>query len=86
VLLVRRRVAEGSLSWQFLAGKVERGETAAEAAVREAREEAAVMSAANHVLGERVHPVTGRRVVYVAGDLISGTPGVAGEKEIAEVA
>jgi hypothetical protein len=47
VLLVRRRVAEGSLSWQFPAGKIEPGETAQEAAVREAREEAAVVSVAS---------------------------------------
>jgi 8-oxo-dGTP diphosphatase len=44
------------------------------------------MSAASHVLGDRVHPVTGRRVIYVACDLISGTPRVADEDEIAEVA
>lgn len=39
VLLVRRRVAEGQLSWQFPAGKVERGETGEAAAVRETKEE-----------------------------------------------
>ena len=49
VLLVRRRVAEGSLSWQLPAGKVEPGETVQEAAVREARDEAGVMSGASHV-------------------------------------
>jgi 8-oxo-dGTP diphosphatase len=86
VLLVRRRVAEDSLSWQFPAGKVEPGESAREAAVREAREEAGVMSASGQVLGDRMHPVTGRRVIYVACDLISGTARVANEDEIAEVA
>jgi 8-oxo-dGTP diphosphatase len=86
VLLVRRRVAEGSLSWQFPAGKVEPGETAQEAAVREAAEEAGVVSAASHVLGERVHPVTGRRVTYVACDLVSGTARAAAKDEIAKVA
>jgi 8-oxo-dGTP diphosphatase len=44
------------------------------------------MSAASHVLGERVHPVTGRRMVYVACDLVGGTARVAAEDEIAEVA
>ena len=35
VLLVRRRVKEGELSWQFPAGQVEPGETGEQAAVRE---------------------------------------------------
>ena len=39
VLMVRRRVAEGELSWQFPAGEVEPGETGEQAAVREAAEE-----------------------------------------------
>ncbi|GAA3730547.1 hypothetical protein GCM10022225_10460 [Plantactinospora mayteni] len=39
VLLVRRRVNEGQLSWQFPAGEVEPEEPAEEAAVREAGEE-----------------------------------------------
>jgi 8-oxo-dGTP diphosphatase len=44
------------------------------------------MSAASHVLGERVHPITGHRVIYVACDLVSGTTRVAAENEPAEVA
>ncbi len=37
-------------------------------------------------LGERVHPNTGRTMVYVACDLVSGTARVADEEELAEVA
>ncbi|WP_010284591.1 NUDIX hydrolase, partial [Streptomyces sp. SA3_actF] len=37
VLMVRRRVSEGQLSWQFPAGEIESGETGEEAAVRETR-------------------------------------------------
>jgi 8-oxo-dGTP pyrophosphatase MutT (NUDIX family) len=37
--LFRRAVAEGALVWQFPAGKVEPGESAEDAAVREAGEE-----------------------------------------------
>jgi 8-oxo-dGTP diphosphatase len=44
------------------------------------------MCAASHVLGDRVHPATGRRMIYVACDPISGTARVADEDEIAEVA
>ena len=39
VLLVKRRVKEGSLSWQFPAGAIETGESATQAATREAKEE-----------------------------------------------
>ncbi|MBQ1165666.1 NUDIX hydrolase, partial [Streptomyces sp. A73] len=35
VLMVRRRVKEGELMWQFPAGGIEDGETAEQAAVRE---------------------------------------------------
>ncbi|MEV6581286.1 NUDIX hydrolase [Streptomyces sp. NPDC051582] len=83
VLLVRRRVAEGQLSWQFPAGKVEPGESFEEAAVRETREEAGVDVVAVAPLGERVHPITGRQVSYTACELAGGTADV---DEIAEVA
>jgi 8-oxo-dGTP diphosphatase len=86
VLLVRRRVAEGSLSWQFPAGKIGPGESAEDAAVRETLEEVGLIVAAHEVLGTRVHPVTGRGLVYVACDLVSGTARVASPREIAEVA
>lgn len=86
VLLVRRRVAEGSLSWQFPAGEVEGGEDPVDAAVRETQEEAGLVVAAHEVLGERVHPATGRRMIYVACDVVTGEATVADEEEIADVA
>jgi mutator protein MutT len=86
VLLVRRRVAEGRLSWQFPAGQVEAGETAEEAAVREAREETSIEVRATRLLGGRVHPDTGRTMYYVACAVVSGTAEVADAEELAEVA
>lgn len=86
VLLVRRRVAEGRLSWQFPAGKVEPGESGAAAAVREAREETAVTVRATKELGSRLHPSTGRTMHYIACEFISGTAEVADAEELAEVA
>ncbi|MER6782350.1 MULTISPECIES: NUDIX hydrolase [Streptomyces] len=86
VLLVRRRVEEGQLSWQFPAGKVEPGESCEEAAVRETKEEAGLDVVAVVRLGERVHPITGRQVSYTACEVVGGTEHVADADEVAEVA
>ncbi|MFD3538637.1 NUDIX hydrolase [Streptomyces sp. NPDC058662] len=86
VLLVKRLVAEGQLSWQFPAGKVEPGETFEEAAVRETKEEAGLDVVALSRLGERVHPITGRPVSYTACEVVSGTAHAADLDEIAEIA
>jgi 8-oxo-dGTP diphosphatase len=59
VLLVRRRVPESGLEWTFPSGKVEPGETAEAAAVREALEETGLTVVAGRLLGERVHPIPG---------------------------
>ncbi|MFJ9041221.1 NUDIX hydrolase [Streptomyces sp. NPDC102406] len=86
VLLVRRRVPEGELIWQFPAGKVEPGESPLGSAAREAREEAGVIVEPLSVIGERVHPVTSRRVVYVACLWLSGEARAASPREVAEAA
>jgi 8-oxo-dGTP diphosphatase len=86
VLMVRRRVKEGELSWQFPAGQVEPGESADDAAVRETREETGLTVRATQRLGERVHPATGRTMVYVACEVMGGTAYVADGDELAEVA
>jgi 8-oxo-dGTP diphosphatase len=86
VLLVRRRVKEGALSWQFPAGEVEPGESNENAAARETLEETDLTVRPAKFLGERVHPNTGRTMVYVACDFVSGTARVADEDELAEVA
>jgi 8-oxo-dGTP diphosphatase len=86
VLLIRRASPEGALVWSFPSGKVEPGETAGQAAAREAGEEAGVAVAPMVVLGQRVHPATGRRVVYVACRLLDGEAHAASPREVAEVA
>jgi mutator protein MutT len=86
VLMVRRRVAEGPLSWQFPAGKIEPGESPGEAAVRETREETALTVRVTAHLGERLHPHTGRTMLYFACHVIGGRACVADAEELAEVA
>lgn len=86
VLLARRAVTEGALSWQFPAGVVEPGESGEQAAVRETLEEVGVEVAAVKTLGERVHPATGRRMIYVACEVLAGEAHVADADELAEVA
>lgn len=86
LLLVQRRVSEGSLSWQFPAGAVEPGETFEQAAVRETAEEAGLTVQAVKVLGERVHPNTGRLMGYVACDVVSGEARVTDADELADIA
>jgi 8-oxo-dGTP diphosphatase len=85
VLMVRRRISEGKLSWQFPAGEVEADETSEDAAVRETLEEVGLTVGAVKTLGERVHPQTGRTMVYVACQLIDGTAHVADADELDQV-
>ncbi|WP_037606535.1 NUDIX hydrolase [Streptacidiphilus rugosus] len=86
VLLVRRRVTEGELSWQFPGGGIEDDESPAEAAARETYEETGLDVDGILLLGARVHPVTGRHVSYVVCALISGDAYAADDEELSEVA
>jgi 8-oxo-dGTP diphosphatase len=82
VLMVRRRVSEGTLSWQFPAGQSEADETAEATAVRETREEVGLAVVPEKVLGERVHPNTGRHMAYVACRVTNGTAAVVDDDEL----
>jgi 8-oxo-dGTP diphosphatase len=85
VLLIRRAAPEGDLLWSFPAGKVEQGETPEQAAVRETREETGLDVAAAETLGGRVHPATGRRMIYVVCEVVAGTAYPATPHEVAAV-
>jgi 8-oxo-dGTP diphosphatase len=77
------------------AGKIETGEGPEEAAVRETWEETGFRIRATSVIGNRVHPQTGRRIVYVAATLAAETtaqirealkdPGIRDDRELTEV-
>lgn len=86
VLMVRRRISEGELMWQFPAGAIEAGESAEEAAVRETEEETGLTVEAVKLLGERIHPKTQRLMSYTAATVVSGEAHVADDDELDAVA
>ena len=73
------------MSWQFPGGEVESGETVEAAASREMHEEVGLKVAPTEVIGERVHPTTGRHMVYLACRVVSGAPYLADAEELAEL-
>lgn len=86
VLLVRRRVAEDSLSWQFPTGEQDERETAEQTATRETAEEVGLAVRPLSVIGARQHPVTGRRMIYVACESVGGEASIVDSDELAELA
>lgn len=85
VLAGRRHDSEPP--WTFIAGEIEPGESPADAAVREVLEETGlVIRAAARPLGRRVHPTTGRTMIYVECYPTGGTAVHVGDPaELAEV-
>lgn len=67
-------------------GKVEPGETPKQAAVQEVREEVGLDVAVEQRLGERVHPASGRYIIYFACRLLSShEPSLVDHEENVEV-
>lgn len=81
VLVIKRRIPDGSLVWQFPGGKIETGEFPEQSAVREVREETGLSVRAVMPLGDRIHPLTGRHIYYVACEV----RGVVGRTDPREV-
>ncbi|MYS72367.1 NUDIX domain-containing protein [Streptomyces sp. SID5926] len=86
LLMIRRRQREGDLLWALPGGAIEEGEAPEEAAVRETVEETALVVTAAKLLGERVHPKTGRLMSYTACTPVEGDARVADEDELDAVA
>lgn len=84
VLVGRRN--DGKPPWTFIAGEIEPGESPADAAIREVKEEAGLVVGYSKILGRRVHPKTGRTMIYLACTPTEGTKVFVGDpEELAEV-
>lgn len=86
-VLVNRR-KDGRPPWGFVAGEVHKdpAERPEDAAVREVKEETGLEVRAGDVIGERDHPATGRRMIYIAAKPVRGTRVLVGDDaELAEV-
>jgi 8-oxo-dGTP pyrophosphatase MutT (NUDIX family) len=65
-VLIGKRT-DGKPPWTFIAGEIEPGESPADAAIREVKEETGLLvGAAEREIGRRVHPKTGRTMIYLA--------------------
>jgi 8-oxo-dGTP pyrophosphatase MutT (NUDIX family) len=85
VLIGKRN--DGKPPWTFIAGENEPGESPADTIVREVKEETGLRITAGRIIGERVHPKTGRHMVYVAADPVGNNLKVfvGDEEELGEV-
>jgi 8-oxo-dGTP pyrophosphatase MutT (NUDIX family) len=81
-VLVGKRI-DGKPPWTFIGGEVEPMESPAEAVVREVAEEAElrVMASAAGEIGQRVHPKTGRTMIYMPCAPVGSTHVSVGDKE-----
>ena len=86
LLMIRRSEREGDLLWALPGGAIETGESPEDAAVRETLEETGLVVKAVRLLGERVHPKTGRAMSYTACEVLQGEAHVADEDELDAVA
>ncbi|WP_329536831.1 NUDIX hydrolase [Streptomyces sp. NBC_01450] len=86
LLLICRAAPEADLVWALPGGTVEPGETAEQAAVRETLEETGLGVEAVRLLGERVHPDTGRLIAYVACTVRGGRARAASSREVSAIA
>lgn len=78
---------DGKPPWTFIAGEIGPGESPIDAAVREVKEETGLLvRAAEREIGRRVHPKTGRTMIYLACRPLGKTDVFVGdEDELAEV-
>ena len=84
VLLGKRQ--DGIPPWTFIAGEVEPEENPTDAAIREVKEETGLEVRIGPYIGTRVHPATGRLMLYTAAYPVEGTDVFVGDQaELSEV-
>lgn len=84
VLLTRRH--DGKPPYGFLSGEVEPEEAPTDTVAREAKEEAGLEVAAGRMLGDRIHPKTGKHMLYIAAVPTTSLDVFVGDsEELAEV-
>lgn len=79
VLIARRN--DGKPPWTFPAGEVEPGEKPADAAVREVKEETGLLVRQGRIIGRRVHPASGRTMIYMSATPTHGTSIFVGDED-----
>lgn len=70
--------------WTFPATEIEAGESPAEAAARAVLKETGLTATVDHVIGRRIHPKTGRVMIYLAAS-VNGTETSGNDPDLAEV-
>jgi 8-oxo-dGTP diphosphatase len=77
--------ADGEPSWVFPGGKIEAGEDARAAAVREVLEETGLSIHTTRVIGSREHPATGVQITYIAAVPASSQETISPGRELTEL-
>jgi 8-oxo-dGTP diphosphatase len=83
VLIERRR--DGIPPWTFPAGEMRAGESPAETITRRVPEETGVDVIPDHVIGRRIHPKTGRVMIYMQASAVGTDVHVGDQADLAEV-
>lgn len=72
---------DGAPPWTFISGEIEPGESPADAAVREVKEETGLRVETGGLIGDREHPKTGRHMYYLAATPTHGTEVFVGDSD-----
>jgi 8-oxo-dGTP diphosphatase len=70
--------------WTFPAAEIGPGESPAQAAGRAVRKETGLTATVDHVIGRRIHPKTGRLMIYMEAT-VNGTDAQVSDPDLAEV-